>query len=131
MTGIMNEKGLFYPFVLLLIVLLSLVITIQADFLLREKRMMKLSGILLQQEYYFKQSMIYLDEQFHLNGELPIEGEYSFNHGTVFYEIEDQEESLIKINLEVEINGVANVKAMAYYSLIERDVIKWIEIEKK
>ncbi|WP_461611407.1 competence type IV pilus minor pilin ComGG [Cytobacillus kochii] len=131
MTKKMNEKGLFYPFVLILIVLLSFVITIQADFLIREKRILKLSSILLQQEYYFKQSIIYLDEQFHLNGELPIEGEYSFNHGTVYYDLEDQEGSLIKIILEVQINGVANVEAIAYYSLIEREVVKWIEIERK
>ncbi|MEK4923433.1 competence type IV pilus minor pilin ComGG [Cytobacillus sp. FSL R5-0569] len=131
MTKKMNEKGLFYPFVLFLIVLLSFVITIQADFLIREKRILKLSSILLQQEYYFKQSITYLDEQFHLNDELPIEGEYLFNHGTVYYDLEDQEGGLIKINLEVQINGVANVEAIAYYSLMEKEVVKWMEIERK
>lgn len=127
----MNEKGVFYPIVLLFVVLFSFVIVIQADFLIREKRVLKLSSQLLQQEYYFKRTIIYLDNHYQLTGEIPLEGRFSFNEGTVYYDAAYEEADLIKLQLTAQVSGVENISAITYYSLSEENIVKWIEIEKQ
>lgn len=124
-----NEKGFTFPLTLCIILLVSVLLTIQLEQYLSEKRLMRESELILKQEYYFLSSM--KDAATHLEqmvdaDELPTKVNL-FSDGEVEYRTEKLTESLFKVTFDLKMESLPVLTGFGYYDKEEGKMIKWIE----
>lgn len=124
-----NEKGFTFPLTFIIILLVSVLLTIQLEQYLSEKRLMRESELIMKQEYYFLSSVMAAENHFMQMGdddELP-SGVRFFSDGEVEYNTEKLTDSLFKVTFDLKMESLPMLSGYGYYDKEEGKMIKWIE----
>lgn len=123
-----DEKGFTYPLTFCILLLVSVLLSIQLEQYLSEKRFMRESELILKQEYYFLSSIKQAENQLRqmLDDELPA-GASHFSDGEVVYRTEKLTDSLFKVTFELKMASLPILLGFGYYDKEEGRMIKWIE----
>lgn len=123
-----NEKGFTYPLTFCILLLVSVLLSIQLEQYLSEKRFMRESELILKQEYYFLSSIKQAENQLRqmIDDELPT-GVSHFSDGEVAYSTEKLTDSLFKVTFDLNMASLPVLSGFGYYDKEEGKMIKWIE----
>ncbi|MBU8879364.1 hypothetical protein BGM26_10250 [Bacillus sp. FJAT-29790] len=123
-----NERGFTYPLTICLILLTFVLLTIQLEQYLAEKRFFKESEIIMKQEYYFlsamKQTEVLL---FEWDYDDSFSGVFTFSGGQVEYSALKLTDSLFKVTFTLKMGGDLELTSFGYYDIDAGKVIKWNE----
>lgn len=120
-----NQKGFVYPITLCVLILFSTVFTIHMEQILTEKKMLKETETILQQDYYFLSTIEMIKNNFR-EGIHENAGVVEFNNGQATFDMEELTTSLIQITIHINIED-NEVYSIAYYDRDSHQIIKWIE----
>ncbi|MFD2446040.1 competence type IV pilus minor pilin ComGG [Bacillus sp. CGMCC 1.16607] len=122
-----NEKGLTYPVVLFIIVILSLFFTLQIQFYLSEQKLFQQSKNILKQEYYMYISFYKLEKSLTDNEFLNSTGQYHYYNGTANYRIESLSSTMMKASITIRMNTSEEMFGYGLYDKNKMKMVKWIE----
>lgn len=122
----MDERGFTFPVSLSLLLLVSLFLLILLNQYLTEKQFVKQIEEFEQNRFYFFQSMLQVERMI-IEGEQEQSGRFPYEHGTVYYNIDEIADNLFHIELELERNNGASLEASFYFDEIGGKTIGWIE----
>ncbi|MDQ0269422.1 competence type IV pilus minor pilin ComGG [Cytobacillus purgationiresistens] len=122
-----NEKGLVYPLALIMMVILSLLLSIHLELYISEKRILHEGKKLLQQEYYFFNSLKRVEDELLINSFALLSGKYQYNGGRVEYTVKEIAHSLLEVKLVIKMDSSKDIVGYGYYDRDLQRVIKWIE----
>jgi ComG operon protein 7 len=124
---IRNEKGFSYPLTFCVILLAFVVLSIQLELYISEKKMINESVTMLKQEYYFLSSMKWTEEQFLEDDIEGLSGIYSFTDGEVTYHTVKVTDSLYRVTFILKMRDLPEVTGTGYYDKDLQKMIKWNE----
>ncbi|MBS4191272.1 hypothetical protein KHA94_13870 [Bacillus sp. FJAT-49705] len=122
-----NEKGFTYPLTFCIILLATLVLTIQIDSYLAEVRFLKESEAILKQEYYLLSSMKRVENILIEGDEELFSGFFTYTDGTIHYESSQLTETLFMVTFNVKIGSYPDIKGFGYFDEESGKMIKWVE----
>ncbi|PLR87569.1 hypothetical protein EJA13_08550 [Bacillus canaveralius] len=123
----MNEHGFTYPLTLGIFLLLSLMLTLNAEHFLAEQRLLKETESILEQEYYLMSAVKKVENS--LQSDMPIEpaGTYFFRDGQVAYKIEPLAGSVLQVTFILTMKSGIETTSYGYYDSSLKKMTKWIE----
>ena len=124
---IRNEKGFTYPLTFCVILLASVVLSIQLELYVSERKMTNETVTMLKQEYYFLSAVIGAEEQFLEEESVNVSGVYSFMDGEVNYQTVKVADSLYRVTFRLKIKDLPEVEGTGYYDIELQKMIKWNE----
>lgn len=124
-----NQNGFTYPITLCLIILLSTVLVMRVEHFLAEKRMFQETEMILKQDYYLLSAMEQLNSYLSVDDKVENNGTFEFKNGVVEYQMIEQTEELLDINITIKLEGNDAVfKGVAIYNRNLNKIINWFEV---
>ncbi|WP_057765592.1 competence type IV pilus minor pilin ComGG [Cytobacillus praedii] len=124
---IRNENGFTYPLTFCVILLASIVLSIQLELYVSERKMTNETVTMLKQEYYFLSAVKGAEEQFLEEESVNASGVYSFMDGEVNYQTVKVADSLYRVTFRLKIKDLPEVEGTGYYDIDLQKMIKWNE----
>ncbi|MFE8695461.1 competence type IV pilus minor pilin ComGG [Cytobacillus sp. FJAT-53684] len=122
-----NEKGFSYPLTFCILLLIAIVLSIQLESYVSEKRLIKESEILLKQEYYFLSAMKWTEAHLIEDSNELLSGVYTFLDGEVQYSTAKVTDSLYRVTFLLTMSNRPNITGTGYYDRELGKMIKWNE----
>lgn len=122
-----NEKGFVYPLTFTVILAAFLLLSIQLEQYISDKRMMADAETILKQEYYLLSSVKRTETILKEKKEYDLSGIYYYASGQVSYSTVPLASSLYQITFRTKIGSDPEITSYAYYDIDLEKVIKWIE----
>ena len=124
---IRNEKGFSYPLTFCVILLAFVVLSIQLELYVSERKMTNETVAMLKQEYYFLSAVKGIEEQFLEEESVKVSGVYSFMDGEVNYQTVKVTDSLYRVTFRLKIMDLQEIEGTGYYDKDFQKMIKWNE----
>jgi hypothetical protein len=121
-----NEKGFAYPISLCILVLMSMLVILESQQYLSEKRLAHETETILKQEYYFLLAARRLEGMLQREEMPESSGVLSFHDANVTYVKEDLGPTL-KISFTLILSSGERAVGFIYYDKTLKKMVKWVE----
>ncbi|WP_338470234.1 competence type IV pilus minor pilin ComGG [Niallia sp. XMNu-256] len=101
----------------------------RVEHFLAEKRMFQETEMILKQDYYLLSAMEQLNSYLSVDDKVENNGTFEFKNGVVEYQMIEQTEELLDINITIKLEGNDAVfKGVAIYNRNLNKIINWFEV---